>query len=83
MRAGVRELEKTSQTALRAMRWGIDWLERRDERRQGDVSLQHRGPVSAPPPVEPVNTDETIDETLTDTFPASDSPSSWAGPPNP
>jgi hypothetical protein len=55
--------------------------------------MQLGGPMTAQPgesrasephtrPPSAVRTDELIDETLRETFPASDPPSWWAGPPS-
>jgi hypothetical protein len=46
-----------------------------------DAASTGRG-VRAGLPGEPTSTDDLVDETLRETFPASDPPSWWAGPPS-
>ena len=77
LRATVTGLEKTSHGAFRALRTGIDWLERRER----EASSPATPPASPGAPSAAGN--DPIDEGLEETFPASDPPSSWAGPPAP
>ena len=60
---------KASSQAFRCVRSSLDWLEHRDPKTR----------PSAPTPVEPLNTDEAIDEAAEESFPASDPPAAWAG----
>jgi hypothetical protein len=92
MRGAVNGLDRTSHAIFGAMRWGIDRLEHREETRRLQAPIvaavarldqqvdaahdamaagEHRPPREAP-----------ADEAMAESFPASDAPAGWAGPPS-
>ena len=72
MRQAVDGLEQASNKAFRCVHASLDWIEKRDPKARPSASA----------PREPSSSDEAIDEAAAESFPASDPPAGWAGPPD-